>query len=79
VVIVDHENDIAPALAKVKGYAADSAFMQAPWVATTDMIIERLNDCKAAGADYFIVKMPYAAYDHEQILRFNEVVIPAVG
>jgi hypothetical protein len=38
-----------------------------------------LNACKAAGADYFIVKMPYAAYDHEQILRFNEVVIPAVS
>jgi 2-methylisocitrate lyase-like PEP mutase family enzyme len=42
-------------------------------------MIERLHACQEAGADYFIVKMPYAAYDHEQILRFNEVVIPAVA
>ena len=79
VVIVDKESDIPGALAKVKGYAATSAFMQSPWVATTDMMIERLQACKAAGADYFIVKMPNAAYNHEEVLRFNEEVIPILG
>ena len=79
VVIVDKESDIPGALAKVKGYAATSAFMQSPWVATTDMMIERLQACKAAGADYFIVKMPNAAYNHEEVLRFNEEVIPALS
>ena len=52
---------------------------QSPWVATTDMMIERLQACKAAGADYFIVKMPNAAYNHEEVLRFNEEVIPALS
>jgi F420-dependent oxidoreductase-like protein len=76
VVIIDNERDREKTIAGIKGYAPDNQFMKNPWVGTVDQITERLHAVIEAGADYIICKMPYAAYDHDQVRRFSEEIIP---
>lgn len=45
-------------------------------VLPVDEIVERIQQCVDAGANYAIVYIPGVAYDHEPMQRFAEEVIP---
>jgi F420-dependent oxidoreductase-like protein len=75
-IIIDKESDRENALANVKGYAQGSAPLQNPWIGTVDQISERMRQVIEAGADYIICKMPRIAYEHDQLQRFSDEIIP---
>ncbi len=75
-VIIDNPADRDKTIASIKGYAPDNQFMKDPWVGTVDQIAERMQAVIDAGANYVICKMPFVAYDHEQLQRFSEEIIP---
>ncbi|NJP07461.1 MAG: LLM class F420-dependent oxidoreductase [Chloroflexaceae bacterium] len=60
------------------GLVTMQAFRQWFKVGTADEIADLLRQMIAVGTNYFIIYLPMLAYDHEQLHRFTEEVIPQV-
>ena len=69
--------DPEKATAAARGDIAFVDFAKSYMVAEAAAIQERVGQLQAAGANYIITYLPRLAYDHEQLHRFEEGVIPA--
>jgi len=69
--------DPETATAAARGDIAFADYSKTYMVAEAAAIQERVGQLQAAGANYIITYLPRLAYDHEQLHRFEEGVIPA--
>lgn len=68
--------DEAAAVERMRGRLTTEQFTGWFKVGTPQQIIEAIQERIEVGANYFIIYLPGLAYDHEQLQRFTEEVLP---
>lgn len=53
-------------------------FARYAWMGTPEQVAARLQEMVDVGVNYFILYLPRLAYDHEELHRFAEEVIPRI-
>jgi F420-dependent oxidoreductase-like protein len=74
--LVNPGEDPVKATEKARGKASFEDFARGTLVGTADHISERIEALAKAGINYIITSFPRVAYDHTQLHRFAEQVMP---
>ena len=74
--LIEPGEDPARSTGQARGKATLEEFSRGNFVGTVDQVSARIEDLAKAGINYLITYFPRVAYDHTQLHRFAEQVIP---
>lgn len=74
--LINPGEDPQQASERVRGPLSYEEFARWFKVGTAEQITQQLQALVDAGIQYFIIYLPHLAYDHEQLQRFTEEVVP---
>jgi F420-dependent oxidoreductase-like protein len=78
VFILEAGDDPARATAQVRGKTSLEEFSRGTFVGNADQVVARIEELAEAGINYIVTYFPRVAYDHTQLHRFAELVIPRI-
>jgi F420-dependent oxidoreductase-like protein len=75
-IVLENEKDADQMTKKLRGDLPLEDYLKRSWVGTPEQLSERIRPLVDAGIGYFIAKMPLVAYQHDQLQRYSDEIVP---